>query len=65
MTLYLTRSSRLWTLLILGLEAFLLRSEKKCHTLYVYTVPFFLTLAIWIYMTKTLGRLNKLFSRNF
>jgi hypothetical protein len=29
MTLHFTRSSRLWTLLLLGLEVFLLRSEKK------------------------------------
>jgi hypothetical protein len=29
MTLHLTRSSRLWTLLLLGV--FLLRSQKKCH----------------------------------
>jgi hypothetical protein len=31
MTLHLTRSSRLWTLLHLGLEVFLLRSEKKSN----------------------------------
>jgi hypothetical protein len=31
MTLHLTRSSRLWTLLLLGLELFLLRSENKSH----------------------------------
>jgi hypothetical protein len=29
MTLYLTRLSRLWTLLLLGLEVFLLRSDKN------------------------------------
>jgi hypothetical protein len=29
MTLHLTRSSRLWTLLLLGLEVFLLRSQKN------------------------------------
>jgi hypothetical protein len=29
MTLHLTRSNRLWTLLLLGLEVLLLRSEKK------------------------------------
>jgi hypothetical protein len=28
-TLHLSRSSRLWTLLLLGLKVFLLRSEKK------------------------------------
>jgi hypothetical protein len=33
---------------------------------YVYnTVHFFLTLAMGIYMIKTLDRVNKLFSRNF
>jgi hypothetical protein len=31
MTLHLTRSSRLWTLLLLGLEVLLLRSEKKLY----------------------------------
>jgi hypothetical protein len=30
-TLHLTRSSRLWPLLLLGLEVLLLRSEKKLH----------------------------------
>jgi hypothetical protein len=30
-----------------------------------YTVPFFLTLAIGIYMLKSLGSVNKVFSRNF
>jgi hypothetical protein len=30
----------------------------------VYTVPFFLTLAIGIYMIKTLDRVNKLFNTN-
>jgi hypothetical protein len=29
MTLHLKRSSRLWTLVFLGIEIFLLRSEKK------------------------------------
>jgi hypothetical protein len=29
MTLHLTRSSRLWTLLHLGLEVFLIRLQKK------------------------------------
>jgi hypothetical protein len=29
MTLHLTRSTRLWTLLLLGLEIFLLRSQKN------------------------------------
>jgi hypothetical protein len=31
-TLHLSRSSRLWTLLLLGLKVFVLRSEKKSHS---------------------------------
>jgi hypothetical protein len=31
LTLHLTRSSRLWALVFLGIEVFLLRSEKKSH----------------------------------
>jgi hypothetical protein len=38
------------------------RQKFKLKQLYS---AFFLTLAIGIYMTKTLDRVNKLFSRNF
>jgi hypothetical protein len=37
---------------------------NQCVSTEIHTVPF-LTLAIGIYMTKTLDRVNKLFSRNF
>jgi hypothetical protein len=48
MTLHLTRSSRLWTLLLLGLEVLLLRSEKNAT----------LTVSMEIHKGAIFGRLK-------